>query len=118
MPNFAGNGATLLILKHQARSLEKVSVLDEPWRFITHRTDIWITSVTPASETAFHFIRVLLDRSLRFKREKVPSLADRRVLAQGEIEFDTQGWLICMFSHSWDMRVLLQSSPKQNEGIP
>jgi hypothetical protein len=48
----------------------------------------------------------------------VPSLADRRVLAQGEIEFDTQGWLICMFSHSWDMRVLLQSSPKQNEGIP
>ena len=32
---------------------------------------------------------------------------DRLVLAQGEIEVDTQGWLICMFSHSWDMRVLL-----------
>src|SRR5882757_9172332 len=30
---------------------------------------------TPASETAFHCIRVLLDGSLRSKREKVPGLA-------------------------------------------
>jgi hypothetical protein len=39
------------------------------------RTGLLRSLRTPASETAFHFIRVLLDGSLRFKREKVPSLA-------------------------------------------